>query len=269
MQEYAPTVLRIITTRSGIKKAIKREEILVDGKVGQTSDWIQENQVIQLIQKERKAKKIFNLHLEILYEDEFLAVIHKPAGYPTSGNYFKTVENALPNNLKPSAVKDALPYPMPVHRLDTPTSGLLLIAKTRKVQVQLNQEFEIKKIKKFYVAMVEGEFPAHAIYQQAIDDQPATSKVTCISLFKLQHKRFSMLQIEPETGRTHQIRKHLSMNGFPIVGDKLYGSTEKISSGKKEIFLAATKLIFTHPVKAEELIIEMELPKHFSVFTRL
>ncbi|UJH90513.1 hypothetical protein LZ575_17150 [Antarcticibacterium sp. 1MA-6-2] len=115
LQDYAPQVFKIISSRSGIKKAIKREEILIDGKIGKTSDWVKPNQKIELLQQEKQEKKIFQLKLEVVFEDQYLAVVNKPAGYPTSGNFFKTIENALPFNLQASQEDDSLPYPLPVH----------------------------------------------------------------------------------------------------------------------------------------------------------
>lgn len=95
---------------------------------------------IELLQ-ETATFKIFKLPLKVLYEDEELAVIVKPAGVATSGNYFKTIRSALPFNLQASKATDALPAPEPAHRLDKETSGLLLIAKTRKTLLQLHQHF--------------------------------------------------------------------------------------------------------------------------------
>lgn len=160
LQEYAVGIFKMLPSKSGLKKAIKKEEILLNGKIAKTSDWIEEHQQIEYIQKEEKQLKIFRLKLEIIYEDDHLAVINKPAGYSTSGNYFKTIEHTLPFNLKISASENALAYPIPVHRLDNPTSGLLIVAKTKSAQLKLHQDFEDKKIQKLYLALVKGETPA-------------------------------------------------------------------------------------------------------------
>lgn len=264
LQEYAALVFKTIPTRSGIKKAIKRQEILIDGKVGKTSDWIKEHQKIELLQQEVSEKKIFQLKLEVIFEDEFMAVVHKPAGYPSSGNYFKTIENALPFNLQTSEEKDALPYPLPVHRLDNPTFGLLLVAKTRTAQIQLNRSFENKKIFKTYLALVVGEVPQNFIYENVIEGKAALTKGKRLKLIKKKDRLFSLLELNPETGRTHQIRRHLSENGFPIVGDIEYGSGENFFQ-KKGMYLSAAGLKFQHPVNSETVKLQLEMPKKFII----
>lgn len=265
LQEYAPGIFQSIPTRSGVKKAIKRGEILVDGVVAKTSDWVKEHQKIQLIQHEVKEKKIFELKFPVIFEDEHLAVIDKPSGYPTSGNYFRTIENALPFNLKPSEAIDALPYPVPVHRLDNPTSGLLLVAKTRKVRTKLHLAFEKREVEKTYVAIVSGETPALVEYLDPVDHKPAKSKILTLNTFDIQNKKFSLIEVIPESGRTHQIRIHLSSNGFPIIGDKEYG-TEEIFVKDGGLFLAAVKLSLAHPVTGEKLLVQLDLPGKFVYF---
>lgn len=263
LQEYAPQVFTTISSRSGIKKAIKREEILIDGKVGKTSDWIRPHQRLELLQQERKEKKVFQLKMEVIFEDEYLAVIYKPPGYPTSGNFFKTIENALPFNLKASEEKDTLPYPLPVHRLDNPTSGLLIVAKTRSSQAILSRNFEDKGIQKTYIALVEGEFLETAIIEEDLDGKKSTTKIRPLNNFTYKGKTFLLLEVQPETGRTHQIRKHLSMHNMPIVGDVIYGSGEKLSH-LKGLFLSATGLEFQHPISLEQLSFKIPFPKRFN-----
>jgi len=264
LQEYAASIFKTITSRSGIKKAIKREDILIDGEVARTSDWIREAQVIQLRQEKSSEKKIFKLNLEVIFEDEFLAIVNKPAGFPTSGNYFKTIENALPYNLLPSIEEDALPRPLPVHRLDNPTTGLLLIAKTRHVQIDLNRGFENKKIFKIYLAIVRGKAPDKLIITTEVDKKPAITEVISIRHFKNNYGNYTLIKAEPKTGRTHQIRIHLSEQGFPIVGDNLYGKDE--NGDRKGLFLAATGLNLVHPVKDENLSLELPVPFRFEDF---
>ncbi|TVZ25930.1 tRNA pseudouridine65 synthase [Gillisia sp. Hel_I_86] len=263
LQEYAVGIFKMLPSKSGLKKAIKKEQILLNGKIAQTSDWIEEHQQIDYIQKEEKQLKVFQLKLEVVFEDDYLAVINKPAGYPTSGNYFKTIEHALHFNLKPSSQPDALPNPVPVHRLDNPTSGLLIIAKTKTAQLQLHQDFEEKKIQKTYIALVTGETPLKASIQTKIEDKEASTTYRTLRSFQYKEGIYSVLEVAPKTGRTHQIRRHLSSSGFPIVGDKLYGSGEDPFS-KKGLYLAAIGLELRHPIDKTLLKLKVEIPSKFS-----
>ncbi|MFO7720646.1 MAG: RluA family pseudouridine synthase [Gillisia sp.] len=264
LQEYAPLAFKSIPTRSGIKKAIKRKEILIDGAFGNTSDWVKEHQKLELLQQEVSTKKVFQLGLEVVFEDHFLAVVKKPPGYPTSGNYFKTIENALPFNLNVSPEQDALPFPMPVHRLDNPTSGLLLIAKTRAAQTKLNLAFEHKEIQKTYLALVHGKATETCTFNSKIEGKTAITKIKRIGAFSYKDKPYSILEVYPETGRTHQIRIHLSENYFPIVGDMEYGL--KIHPfQKKGLYLTAIALDFSHPINQEAMSVKIEPPQKFRI----
>jgi len=256
LQEYAVGIFKMLPSKSGLKKAIKKEEILLNGKVAKTSDWIEEHQQIDYIQEEEKQLKVFQLKLEVIYEDDHLAVINKPAGYPTSGNYFKTIEHALPFNLKISTSENALPYPIPVHRLDNPTSGLLIVAKTKSAQLKLHQDFEDKKIQKLYLALVIGKTPSQKDIQLKVEDKEAFTAITTIKTFNYKEVLYSLVEAAPKTGRTHQIRIHLSKSGFPIMGDKLYGE-EQNPFNKKGLYLAAIGLEFHHPITNKILKIKI------------
>lgn len=264
LQEYAVDIFQSIPSRSGIKKAIKRQEILIDGLIAKTSDWIEEHQKIELLQQQIKPKKIFSLKLEVIFEDDYLAVINKLPGYPTSGNYFKTIENALPFNLKISEEPDALPYPLPVHRLDNPTGGMLLIAKTRIAQTKLYRSFERKEIEKTYTALVHGTTPETAIFSEEIDQKSASTNIKTLSIFSFKNEDYSLVEVNPDTGRTHQIRIHLAQHGFPIVGDQEHGKGSA-PFPKKGLYLAAIGLRLTHPVTYKPLEFKMKIPRKFEI----
>ena len=203
------------------------------------------------------------MDLEVLFEDEHIAVLHKPAGFPTSGNFFKTIENALPHNLFRSAEIDVLPYPLPAHRLDNPTAGILLCAKTRNSLIKLQQDFSEKKISKIYFTLVHGRIESASTLDSEIEEKPASTLIKPLKFFKINSQTYTLVEAKPLTGKTHQIRIHLSRNNNPIVGDKIYGIEETGYFKKKNLFLFSGEIYFSHPVTGEEMNLSIPLPKRF------
>ena len=205
------------------------------------------------------------MDIKIVFEDEHLAVINKPAGIVVSGNKFRTIENALLHNLQTSSQPDALTSPRPVHRLDALTSGLLLIAKTRSVRRILGEMLSSKNISKLYRTIVIGKTPEKGSVNSPVNGQQA---ITEYSLLKNVHSLkcgwISFLELKPLTGRTHQLRIHLSGLGFPILGDKLYGQKETLFLGKG-LFLSAVGLKFQHPVTKKILELCIKEPNKFRI----
>lgn len=265
IQEYAGTVFEKLQSRSAVKKCIAKKCILIDGAIAETSDWIKAGQLIELIAPDTNPKKVFQLELELIYEDDYFAAVNKPAGFPTNGNYYKTIENALPYNLKTSTQPDALNFPKPVHRLDNPTSGILLIAKTKSAQIQLHNQFEAKTIQKTYHAIVVGKLPSSGIITTNVNSQSAlTEYITVSQINALQNEHLTLVKLAPKTGRTHQLRVHLSELGFPIVGDKLYAPKNVMMH--KGLFLAATTISLSHPITKQNLTLTIPTPKKFESY---
>ncbi len=263
LQEYGVGIFQIISTKSALKKALKRGEVLVDGKVASTAIFISGGELIELTESEVQSnKREFDFQLEVIFEDEFLAVIHKPAGIEVSGNRLRTIDNALPQNLKKSTEADAV-RPRPVHRLDYPTSGLLLVGKTSSGILRLNQLFEQKQICKKYYAVAIGVMETEGVIDLQVDDKEAQSLFRVIKT--VPSERFSYLnlvELSPKTGRRHQLRKHLASLGNPILGDKEYGTEPLILRGKG-LYLHAFSLKFVHPFTLEKVEVALELPKKF------
>ncbi|MCO6501385.1 MAG: RluA family pseudouridine synthase [Vicingus serpentipes] len=263
LYDYAQQIFPIIPSRKGVKKAISRGEIIINNEKATTGTWVKPGQKIQLLESAVNPPKGYNMDLEVVFEDEFLAVINKPSGISVSGNQYRTIQNAIIGKLSVSKEKDALRWPKPVHRLDNPTSGLLLIAKTANALVQLGQQFERKTIQKKYAAIVIGQLPTNGVINNAIEGLPSE---TIYQLQKtipsLKNECLSLVELYPKTGRTHQIRIHLAQLGYPIMGDKLYGEEGNVLKGKG-LFLCALGLKFTHPVTNEKLDIKIPLPHKF------
>lgn len=260
--DYLPGKFQLLPSKSSVKKAIKRSQIYIDETLAVGSRWVTPGQCIQL--KEVLSKpKIFELPLEIVYEDEHMAIIIKPAGIPVSGNEFKTVQHALLFNLAPSAENDALQIPRPVHRLDVPTSGMLIIAKTSRSVIKLGRQLESKQIIKRYRAIVAGKTPVSGEIDLPINNQSAISEfVTINQVRSLKTDWLSLVDLFPQTGRTHQLRIHMANHGFPIVGDKMYVKEAPLLKGKG-LFLAAVGLRFLHPITEELLDIATNQPDKF------
>ena len=211
-----------------------------------------------------------DLPLDICYEDEWLLVINKPAGqlvHPTTKENSGTVGNALMHYFAAKGEAHAF---HPVHRLDRDTSGLLLIAKEPQIQYQLSPK-GCKNFKREYRAIIEGSLnppdglvdapiaralPSIILRKVSPDGQPARTHYRTIK----QGKGFSLIELELETGRTHQIRVHMAHLGHPLLGDDLYGGRMDIIQRQA---LHAFRLTFHHPMTGEQLVITAPPPADF------
>ncbi len=263
LQEYAVGIFKTLPTKSGIKKAIKKELILVDKEATSTAHFINGGEIIELFQSEESSTfKRLNLELDVLFEDDYLAIIYKPAGIVVSGNSFATIDNALSQNLKKSLQSDAV-RPRPVHRLDYPTSGLLLVGKTSSSIIALNKLFENKEIHKTYHAVTIGKMEQNGDIVFPIDKKKAFTKFEILQTVISERFGFlNLVKLQPKTGRKHQLRKHLLTIENPILGDKEYFKENLILNGKG-LYLHASSLEFTHPFTEEKTTITLELPKKF------
>lgn len=263
IQEYAVGIFKTVATKSAIKKAIKKELILVNGLPTSTAYIVIDDDIITLLQSEEKEPyRQLELDLDVIYEDDYLAVIHKPAGILVSGNKFKTVDNALLQNLEKSSQSDAV-RPRPVHRLDYPTTGCLLVGKTSSSIQALNELFEQKTIQKTYHAIVIGQMKPSGIINSEIDGKQSESHFQVLRTEKSNRFEFlTLVELFPKTGRRHQLRIHLSSLGNPILGDQEYGKESLILKGKG-LYLHASSLQFIHPFTQEQLEINSPIPSKF------
>ena len=260
LSDYLGGVFVSIPSRKGMKKAILKGLVLVDGKQAQTALYLEGGEQIDLLEEERELP-VFAYELEIIFEDEHLAIINKPAGLLVSGNAFRTVANALPHNLQQSTESDGVRRPQPAHRLDYPTQGLLLIGKTHRSITALNKAFANRQIQKTYHAVTIGEMLAEGICELPIDDKPAHSLFRVIaSQPSPKYGALNLVELQPHTGRRHQLRIHCAHLGNPILGDKEYGKPGLIQHGNG-LYLCASQLRFDHPVTGEPMHLSRPLPK--------
>lgn len=278
LDTYIPSVDTDIT-RTSAQRLIEDGNILVNGKNAKVSYKIQENDKISVEIPEPKQieLKAQNIPIEIIYEDSDIIVVNKPKGmvvHPANGNPDGTLVNAIM-----AICKDSLSgiggeiRPGIVHRIDKDTSGLLIVAKNDNAHVKMSEQIKNHEVRKTYIALVRGVFKEN----EATIDMPigrstsdrkkmAVNKngknaITHIKVLK-RFDKYTLLKVNIETGRTHQIRVHLSHIGYPIVGDYTY------SNGKNEFdvigqCLHAQKLEFKHPITQKDMCLEAELPQYF------
>jgi len=264
LSDYVVGIFVSITTKAGMKKAIKKALVKVDGQVGTSGRYLRGGEKLELMLQDKSAsEKVVELAIEVLYEDDYLAVIVKPAGIVVSGNKFKTIENALPFNLMISPLSDGLLRPKPAHRLDYPTSGLLLIGKTSQAVLLLNKMFEDKQIQKIYHAVTMGEMPKAGELDLPIDGKESLTDFEVLqTVDSAKYHYLNLVKLVPHTGRRHQLRIHMAHIGNPIFGDRLYGEEGNILQGKG-LYLHASAIEFRHPFQDETISIKQALPQKF------
>ena len=250
-------------SKSALKKALKKGFITVNGVLGTTGTYISGGEILAYTASEITVqKKQFNQNLDVIFQDDYLAIIRKPAGILVSGNVFKTVTNALVQNLEKSTLPNAT-KPQPVHRLDFATTGVLLIGKTTQSITALNNLFKNKGVQKNYYAITIGKMAKSGVIDTLVEHKKAVSNYTVLS--SVNSKRFGILNLvdlSPKTGRKHQLRKHLFSIGNPILGDKDYFLEDLILNGKG-MYLHAYALEFNHPFTHEAISIKDQLPERF------
>lgn len=260
--DYCLGIFQELPSRKSLKKALDKGLIYSNGKQVGTGFYLEGGEHLQLFEK-FKASTPYKIDLPVVFEDEHLAIIHKPGGLLTSGNAFETAVNVLSHNLIASQEKDKLQIPHPVHRLDKATSGLLIIAKSKRAQIELGKQFQSNEVRKTYHAVVLGKIDKELIINSDVDSKSAYTKVTPIeSSPSIKSDYLTLVKLEPKTGRKHQLRVHLSSQGHAILGDPIY-SPEGLYLPKKGLFLCATKIVFKHPVFNEVISGEIEIPKKF------
>ena len=266
-------------SRNMVQKLIKKGDILVNNKEEKESYKVQKgDQILVVIPKpEEKGLKKQEIPLDIIYEDEDILVVNKPKGmvvHPGNGNPDGTLVNAIMAHCEDSlsGIGGEI-RPGIVHRIDKDTSGLLVIAKNDKAHINLSEQIKNRQVNKIYVALVKGIISENEatinmpIGRSTKDrkkmavDKNGKEAVTHFKVIK-RYNKYTYIKVKIDTGRTHQIRVHMSNIGYPIVGDIVY-SNGKNDFGIEGQMLHAKELEFKHPITGKLMHFEAPLPKYF------
>ncbi len=267
-------------SRNYIEHLLDENLITVNGKCEKPSYKVKLNDVIEYTEKEESLDlKAEDLGLDVIYEDEYVAVINKPKGmsvHPGAGINEGTVVNGLLYELDSLSTINGVERPGIVHRIDKDTTGLLMVAKNDIASKSLTEQLSKHECNRVYHALVYGVINEtkgriNAPIGRDPDDRKKMAVVKngkeAITNFKVlkRFKDFTYIECKLETGRTHQIRVHLEYIGHPLVGDRLYGRKRKII-GDQGQFLHAKTIGFKHPKTGEWMEFDSELPEYFKEF---
>jgi len=266
-------------SRTMVKKLLDEEKILVNNKLQKASYKPEIGDILTIdIPKPKEIKlEAQDIPVPVVYEDNDIIVVNKPKGmvvHPANGNPDGTLVNAIL-----AMCKDSLSgiggeiRPGIVHRLDKDTSGLLIVAKNDLAHMNMSKQIQERKVTKKYIALVKGNVPEdeatiHMPIARSTKDRKKMAVDAkgkdAITHFKVlkRYGKYTLLELKIDTGRTHQIRVHMSYIGHPVVGDMVY-SNGKNEFGVEGQMLHAKSLEFKHPVTNKEMHLEAELPEYF------
>ena len=276
-------------TRSRVQKLIAEGRVTLDGRIPKASEEVRKGDkvVISIPNRPDSEPLPLDFPLKVAYEDEHLFVVEKPAGmvtHPAHGHFDDTLVNVLLSLGKPLSEFQGKERAGIVHRLDKETSGLMIIAKTEEAHSYLSGQFADRKVVKEYKALVWGTLPGDEVtvtgsigrdpknrQKFAVRKDGKTAETVFAELERLRH--ISLVLARPKTGRTHQIRVHLTHIHHPIVGDRVYGGRqekgvpearlrEAVSSAGR-FFLHASRLLFTN-IGGERIEVVSEIPRDFT-----
>lgn len=266
-------------SRTMAQKLIDDGKVLVNSKRVKSSYKVETNDIVEVeIPKPTETTiKAQDIPVPIIYEDDDIIVVNKPKGmvvHPANGNPDGTLVNAILSMCKGSLSGiGGEVRPGIVHRLDKDTSGLIIIAKNDKAHINMSKQIQDRLVTKKYIALVRGVLPE----DEATIDMPISRSLkdrkkmdvnkngkNAITHFKVlkRYNKYTLIEVKIDTGRTHQIRVHMSHIGYPIIGDGVY-SNGKNEFGVEGQMLHAKSLDFKHPITGKQIHLEAPLPEYF------
>ena len=266
-------------SRSRLQGLINDGQVTVDGHVVKASHKLREGECIVVVVPDPKPADLvpWDIPLDVVYEDDDLLVVDKPAGmavHPGPGHLDDTLANAVLAHSPGLEGIGGEQRPGIVHRLDKDTSGLIVVAKNERAHTSLSDQFKERSVTKGYLALVHGQVsPPEAIIDAPIGRHPRDRKRMTIvekgrearTYYKTidTFKKFTLLKVQPRTGRTHQIRVHLASMRHRVVGDAVYGHPHP---SLDRHFLHANRLGFEHPSTGEHVEWSSDLPAELTEF---
>jgi 23S rRNA pseudouridine1911/1915/1917 synthase len=266
-------------SRAKIQKLIEQDKVFVNDKLEKASYKVSEGDVVSFIEEieNHSTLKEEDIPLDVIYEDDDVAVINKPAGmvvHPGNGNYEHTLANALLHRFSKLSDVNGSFRPGIVHRIDKDTSGLLLVAKTDFAHQKLSEDIQKHLVVRKYYALLKGEIEENKgkivapiardhsnRIKMGIDLVNGKEAITHFNVLK-RYVGYTFVECILETGRTHQIRVHMNYIGHPVIGDPLYGKNNK-DIYKEGQLLHAHEISFTHPRTNKVMTFSCDLPQYF------
>lgn len=282
-------------SRSFIQQLIKENRVTVNNSPVRNAYLLKVGDKVTVVLPPQKklVLEAKDLDIPVIYDDEFLAILDKPAGLSVHPILSDLGEATVVNHLiyrfgdkevfeskridpnQPDTLRPGI-----IHRLDKFTSGLLITAKTNAVLASMKDQFRTRSVRKEYTALVDGtmEFESGFISKPIERDEnnfqkfktslnggkEATTEYTVLKKFSGFNRQFTLVTVHPKTGRTHQIRVHFASIKHPVVGDRLYGGSYVLD----RYFLHASKIEFAHPISGERLIFNSDLPPELKTFLK-
>lgn len=265
-------------SRSLIIKMLEQGDILVNEKIVKPSYKTKMGDKVEIVNEYHEENDILpiQMDLNILYEDEDIMVINKPAGvvvHPGNDNQNNTLANGLVYYTQELSDLNGENRPGIVHRLDKDTSGIMLVAKSNRAHAVLGEDFKNHDVKREYVALLCGVFPHNKAKidapigrdknnrkRMAVTAEHSKHAITHVNVLK-RFKNHTLVCLHLETGRTHQIRVHMQYIGYPVFNDPVYGHQVLPEHGQ---FLHSRTIDFLHPITKEAMHFSCELPDYFS-----
>ncbi|MGC9400126.1 MAG: RluA family pseudouridine synthase [Anaerolineae bacterium] len=273
--------------RHEVEEMVRQQQVLVNGhpalKPGQYVEVgdVVEAQAPAAGEDEETSALPTTLPMQVLYEDDVLLVVEKPAGMPTHARWWEQGSTTLSEQLRERypalANVGGINRAGILQRLEKDVSGLMLVAQEREIYREMKHEVKRGRVHHTYFALVEGHLEGNDVIDAPIGDakysrhrmtvaregRPARTKYSALSHYSSENRPYTLLKVEPDSSRMHQMRVHLSWYGYPIVGDTVYGSSRQWLLSDR-LFLHLAILTFHHPLTREQMEVQSELPEALS-----